>query len=211
MRNGASLHQREDFFSSCVWHRVLPDDGYRRCFATPDTWRVQHADVFAQQSWQQLQQSLGAGKVAGYRVADSHRKRWWRCVAFFDHVEVVIEGGDLVNLGHGHLHLRRERDEMCGRQAAETILNPMEMLNQEIAPTRFIAEQRAHLLPCLRIDRSTFWRSAYSSALTPIPGFCPDGHARRSAFCLRGWLNPHVIIVLTAFAVRLRRFRRCAP
>ena len=95
---------------------------------------------------QPRQQLVRSSQVAGDRVADAHGDRRRRDLAFFHHVEVVIEGGHFVDLGHRHLQLSRERDEMRGRQTAEAILNPVQVLDQQVAPARSVAEQRTHLV-----------------------------------------------------------------
>jgi len=45
-------------------------------------------------------------------------------------------------------------------QAAETILNQVEMLDEQIPAPRRVAEQLRDLLSCLGIDRPTFGRCA---------------------------------------------------
>ena len=69
---------------------------------------------------------------------------------------MVIERGHFVDLGHRHLHLGRERDQVRCGEAAEAILNPVQMLDQQIPATRGIAEKREHLLARLRIDAAAF-------------------------------------------------------
>ena len=88
-----------------------------------------------------------------------------RRLALLDDVEVVIEGGHFVDLGHRHLQLGRERDQMRGGQAAVAILNPVQVLDEQIAPARRIAEQREHVLPRLRIDAASLGRAADARAL----------------------------------------------
>jgi hypothetical protein len=45
----------------------------------------------------------------------------------------------------------------CG-QVAVSILNLMQVLDEEIAPPRLIAEQRHDILASLRVDLPPFWR-----------------------------------------------------
>ena len=68
----------------------------------------------------------------------------------------MIERGHFVDFGHRHLHFGRERDQVRRGQAAEPILNLVQMLDQQIPPTRGIAEQRQHVLARLRIDPAAF-------------------------------------------------------
>ena len=90
----------------------------------------------AEQRRQRRQQLARAGHLAGDRVADAHGDRGRRRVAFLDHVEMVIERGHFVDFGHRQLHLGRERDQVRRGKAAEAILNPVQMLDQQIPPAR---------------------------------------------------------------------------
>ena len=69
---------------------------------------------------------------------------------------MVIERGDFVDLGHRQLHLGGERDEVRRGEAAEAILNLVQMLDQQIPPARGFAEKRQHVLTRLRIDPAAF-------------------------------------------------------
>ncbi len=66
----------------------------------------------------------------------------------------MVEGGDLVHLGHRELHLRGERDQVPGREVAVVVLDAVQVLDQKIATARRVPEQRAHFLERLRIDRA---------------------------------------------------------
>ena len=125
-----------------------------------------------------VEQLVRAGEIAGDRIADAHGDRRRRGLALFDHVEVVVEGRDFVDLGHRQLHLGRERDQMRRRQAAVPILNLVQMFDQQIAPARRVAEQRERPLRALSDRRagplawraraiSCPWSSSYSIA-TPL-------------------------------------------
>ena len=75
------------------------------------------------------------------------------------HVEMRIEGRDLVDFGVRHLHLLRERGEMRGGEMAVMVLDQMQMLDQQIAPARPVGEQRAHLVERRRIDLTALGRA----------------------------------------------------
>ena len=62
-------------------------------------------------------------------------------LAVLDHVEVVIEGRDLVDLGHRHLQFRSQRDEMHVGEAPEAVLDQVEVFDQQIGAARPVAEQ----------------------------------------------------------------------
>ena len=71
-----------------------------------------------------------------------------------------VERGDLVDLDEREPHLLGERREMPRMQAAEMVLQQVQMLDQQVAPPLAFAEQRLHLgerggidLPALRVIR----------------------------------------------------------
>ena len=122
---------------------------------------------------QVAQEMLGARHRAGERVAHAHRDGRRRRLAFLHDVEMGVEGRDLVDLGERELHLLRQRREMGGGEMAVAVLDQVQMLDQQVAPARAIAEQRAHLVERLRIDLAAL------------------GRARRLA-AAAGWLVDHV-------------------
>ena len=71
-----------------------------------------------------------------------------------------IEGRDLIDFGQRQFHFGGERGEMRGGKTAVGVLNEMQMLDQQIAPARLVAEQRADFLERLRIDLPAFRRAA---------------------------------------------------
>ena len=87
-------------------------------------------------------------------------------LAFLHHIEMRVEGCDLIDLGERHLHLGGERGEMGGRQITVLILNQMKVLDQQIAPARPVGEQPAHLLERLRIDLAALGRARRAAAAT---------------------------------------------
>src|SRR3984893_8189460 len=96
---------------------------------------------------------LAARHGAGKRIAHTHgHRRRWR-LAFLHHVEVSVEGRDLIDLGQRELHLLRESCKMCGREMPASVLNEMEMLDQEIA------QERTHLIKRTRIDLASLGRA----------------------------------------------------
>ena len=67
-----------------------------------------------------------------------------------------VERGDLVNLGQREVHLLGQGHQMAGMQAAEMVLQQMEVLDQEIGPALALAEQRLHLGEGPGIDLAAF-------------------------------------------------------
>lgn len=93
--------------------------------------------------------------MAGYRFADAdgHGRRR-RTV--FHHIEVMIERCDLVYLRRRERHLTRECGQVRGREAAVSVLDAVQVLDQEIGTTRGIAQQRAYLAERPFIDFAPF-------------------------------------------------------
>ena len=77
-----------------------------------------------------------------------------------------VEGRDLVDLGLRELHLGGERRKMRGGEMAVFVLDEMQMLDQQVAPARPVAEQRAHFVERRRIDLAALRRLA-RPALAP--------------------------------------------
>ena len=93
--------------------------------------------------------------------------------AFLHHVEMRIEGGDLVDLGLRQPHLGGERGEMGGGEMAVAVLDEMQILDQQVAPARPVGQQRPHFIERQRVDLAALGR-----ARRPAPaGACRWGAA----------------------------------
>ena len=98
-----------------------------------------------------------------------------------------VEGRNLVDLGQGKLHLLCKRGEVSGRKMPVAILDQVQVLDEQIAPARPLAQERAHIGERRRIDLATFGRarrpatagcgfifdSAHNNTTPPIPERCP--------------------------------------
>ena len=98
-----------------------------------------------------------------------------------------VEGRDLVNFGERHLHLGGERGEMRGGEMAVFILDQMQMLDQQIAPARAVAEQRDDLVERLRVDLAAFRRAA--RAVLAAEAFGADGGMGRDCGHASPWIH----------------------
>src|SRR5215831_15558215 len=107
---------------------------------------------------------LRARHGAGERVAHAHGERGRRRLVFFHHVEMGVEGRDLVDFGQRKAHLLRQRGEMRGGEIAVAVLDQMEVLDQEIATARPVGQQCAHLVERSRVDLPAFRRLAWPVA-----------------------------------------------
>ena len=79
-----------------------------------------------------------------------------------------VESRDLVDLGHGEAHLRRERRQVTRGKAAVTVLDPVQMLDQQIATPGLVAQQRTNFLLRRRHDLPALFGIA---GLAPPPAW----------------------------------------
>ena len=125
---------------------VFADERGGRSVATTDARRPQHANVRTQRGCQLIEELIAPREVAGDRLTDAHRDRRRRCLVFLNNVEVVIKGGDFVDLGGSEAHLVGKGREMRGGKMAEAVLKSMQMLDQEITTARLRAQHIHNLL-----------------------------------------------------------------
>ena len=149
---------------------MVADLGDRRAVALPHAGRAHDPDLRRVEPVLQRRDQLpGAQQLAGQAVADPDGERRRRRLVLLDHVEMGVEGRDLVDLGLRQAHLLGERREMGGREVAVAVLDQMQMLDQQIAPARPLAEQ-APAPP--RARRGSTWRPLGRAAprRRPAPG-----------------------------------------
>ena len=79
-------------------------------------------------------------------------------LAFLHDVEMRVEGRGLEHFGERKLHLVGKRGEMRGGNLVIVVLDQMQMLDQEIAPPRPVAEQKFDLVRGRRIDLAALGR-----------------------------------------------------
>jgi hypothetical protein len=150
--------------------RMLADHGGRRLFAAADARSGDDAHFPAEDRGQSVDQRERARHFAGQAVAHAHGQRGGCGLAFLDDVEVVVEGGNLVDLGLGQLHFLGQRRQVRGRQVAEPVLDLVQVLDQQVGLARLFAEQRLDFGQRLRIDAAPLWRLAFSLAGTALHG-----------------------------------------
>jgi hypothetical protein len=129
-----------DAFDACAHHLGMADGADRRTVAGAHARRAHDAHVGAEPVRQDAQQMLRPRHGAGERIAHAHCDGGRRCLAFLHHVEMGVEGRDLVYLGERELHLIRQRGEMRGGEMAVAVLDQVQVLDQEIAPTLVLAQ-----------------------------------------------------------------------
>ena len=134
----------------------------------PDAGRAHHADAGAGCVLQFLQQLFRAQHGAGQRIADPDGQRRDIGLAFLHHVEMRVEGRGLEHFGERQLHLVGERREMRRGNLVIFVLDQMQMLDQQIAPPRPVAEQKLDLVRGGRIDLAALGRRL--GPLAPLAG-----------------------------------------
>ena len=125
---------------------AMPDLGHRGTVAAAHAGRPDHPDGGAEPGRQRGQECLGAHHLAGQAVADPDGQGGRGRLAVEDDVEVGVEGGDLVDLGHGQLQRFGQGLEMAGRKVAPGILDQVQVFDQQVALVRALAEQGVDLL-----------------------------------------------------------------
>jgi hypothetical protein len=81
---------------------------------------------------------------------------------------VVIESRDLKYLGHTNAHFFGQRHQMTVVQAAEVVLEAVQMFNQQVAGMRAGAKQIAYLLHRGIIRLATFELAFAADALAHV-------------------------------------------
>ena len=129
------------------------DHGRRRMAAGAHAGCGEHTDRRRVHGGAQLgQESVRAGQRAAQAVADADGDRRRGRLALLHHVEVVVEGGDLVDLGLGEAQLLGQGRDVLGGDVAPAVLDQVEELDQEVAPAWPIAQQRPDSVECLGLD-----------------------------------------------------------
>ena len=111
---------------SRVRDRILADDCDGRRIAAAHARRAQNTNLMAEKRRQPAEQTARTGDLAGDGVANAYCDCGGRRLSVLHDVEVMVERGDLVDFRHRQFHLRGKRHEMMRRDAAETVLNPMQ-------------------------------------------------------------------------------------
>jgi hypothetical protein len=113
---------------------------------------------------------------AGQAVADPDGEAGERRFALLHHVEMGVEGGDLEHFGEREPHLLGQGGEVSGADLTVGVLDAVEMLDQEVAPARRLAEEGADLIERDRIDLASSGRRAAPTAQRALwPGWACDG------------------------------------
>ena len=79
-------------------------------------------------------------------------------LAFLHDVEMGVEGRRLEHLRKGQLHFVGKGRQMRGRNLVVSVLDQMQMLDQQVAPPRPVAQQKRNLFSSLRVDLAALRR-----------------------------------------------------
>ncbi len=153
MRVGiAALCRCEHALRARMIDEMMPHLRRRRSVATSDAGRAHDPYSGTGSALQFLQQFFGAEHGAGQRIADPDGQRRNIRLAFLHDVEMRVEGRRLEHLREGQLHLVGKGGEMRGRNLVVGVLDQVQMLDQQVAPPRPVAEQKRNLFSGLRVD-----------------------------------------------------------
>ncbi len=111
-----------------------------------------HADRGSGGGAERGKQRLGAGHRACDAVANADRHGRYGRFTFPHDVEMSVEGRGLEDLCQREPHFLRQSREMFGRDLMMRVLDPVQMLDQQIPPPRRIAEERPDGVEALGID-----------------------------------------------------------
>ena len=164
------LDRGGDLLGRRVVDVVVADLEHRGGVAAAHAGRADDADMLRVVSGlQRGHQLLRARELAGERITDPDRQRRRRRLALAHHVEMGVEGGDLVDLGLAETQLLGQRRKMRRREMPVRVLDQVKELDQMIAPARPVAEKAAHLGQ-RRILELAPLRRVTALAATALPG-----------------------------------------
>ena len=122
------------------------------------------AAILAQNGGQLLQQVLCTCHLARETITHPNRQACGGCFTFFHDVKVVVETGHFKNLGLGQAHFLGQRRQVLRRQMPISILNFVQVFNQQIGPARRIAQKLLHLGQGCGIHAAAFGAFAFAGA-----------------------------------------------
>ncbi len=171
----------------------LGHGGRRSLVAAADARHQLQADLLRQDLGGGFGQPGGTGHAAAGAAAQAQRGRRWRRFSVRDDVEMGVERCHLEQLGHRQVHHLGQGGEDGHRQMAKAVLQPVQVLDQQVSPQRRLAQYLKHCLCCRRVgdaalgqprvltvfladlahESSSFfglWLRLYAYRRSPLPG-----------------------------------------
>ena len=143
-------------------------DGRGCLLAAPDARGSHHTHIgAAQQGRQARKQVLRAGEFTAEAVTHTHREAGRSRITAHD-LEVVVETGDLVDLGHGNLHLTGQRHQVAVMQARPGVVDLVQVFDQQVAavaPGRRRTDEGTHLVTRTIVDLAALEPALAADAL----------------------------------------------
>ena len=133
----------------------------RRCVAPADAGHTLNAYRFRRQGRQRIDQTVRAGHRTAQRITHPHRQHRRRRT--LRDLEVVVEAGHLEHLDGRQAHPRRQGHQIIRLQAAQRILDTVQILDQQIATQLCRAEQCIHPTHRIRHQRVPLGKTCTSA------------------------------------------------
>jgi hypothetical protein len=131
------FHCGANRFGSRVAHVMVPHGHHGRRIAAAHARRVNHTHLGRVSPVSQcFMECACTRQLAGERIADPQGDCRWRRLFIVNNIEVCVERGRFINVGHGQVHERRKGPQTGHGEVAVGILNQMQVLDQSIAMTQ---------------------------------------------------------------------------
>ena len=180
----AAVDRRLDGLWRGVIDEIMSDLGDRRGIAASHARRAQHPHLGRiGAGLERLVQCLGAFDGAGDGIAHPNGRGRGRGLALLHHVEMGVEGRDLVSGRLRQTHLLAQRPQMGRGDIMIAVLNQVQIFDQQIGATRLAAQQFLYVL-----ERVVFELASFGKASGPLARADMSCRPVRSAAAIWGLL-----------------------
>ena len=161
---------------------ILADDRGRGAGALPDARCAQDARVGQVCGRQRVDQLFGACHLTGNAVADADRARRDGRIVRLHHIEMGVEGGNLIGFRETEAQFGGKRCEMASGYLAIGVLHEMQIFDQQVALARAGTEEQGDFGFGTRVRRTALWACAPRAATSGMRGPACRVHAALMRF-----------------------------